>query len=83
MHTAADTTLTLLPILLQKLREKEKGDWKKLTMEEKKALYRASFCLTFAEMEAPNGEWRFILATGLAGLTVSIWMFILLKKFGE
>ncbi len=33
-----------------KLREKEKGDWKKLTLAEKKVLYRASFCQTIAEV---------------------------------
>merc|ERR1711915_776984 len=40
-----------------KLREKEKGDWKKMTLEEKKAVYRASFCQTLSEVEAPTGEW--------------------------
>ena len=34
-----------------KLREKEKGDWKKLTVAEKKVLYRASFCQTIAEVK--------------------------------
>jgi len=36
-----------------KLLEKEKGDWKKLTIEEKKALYRQTFCNTFAEINEP------------------------------
>ena len=36
-----------------KLLEKEKGDWKKLTMEEKKELYRQSYCNTFAEINTP------------------------------
>merc|ERR1712080_595072 len=35
------------------LREKEKGDWKKLTIAEKKALYRASFCQTMARLTLP------------------------------
>merc|ERR1719483_1855108 len=38
------------------LRVKEQGDWKKMTKEEKKALYRASFCQTLAEVEAPTGR---------------------------
>ena len=33
-----------------KLREKEKGDWKKMTIPEKKALYRAAYCQTIAEV---------------------------------
>jgi len=41
-----------------KLKEKEKGDWKKLSVEEKKALYRYSFCQTLVETEAPTGEWK-------------------------
>ena len=36
-----------------KLREKEKGDWKKLTIAEKKVLYRSSFCQTIAEVTNP------------------------------
>ena len=40
------------------LRAKEAGDWKKMTKEEKKVLYRASFCQTLAEVEAPTGEWK-------------------------
>ncbi|MDK0628425.1 cytochrome c oxidase IV family protein, partial [Clostridium perfringens] len=43
------------------LREKEKGDWKQLCCEEKKALYRASFCQTFSEFQHPTGQWKFIL----------------------
>merc|ERR1712137_1389756 len=35
---------------IQVLKNKETGDWSKLTIEEKKALYRASFCQTFTEM---------------------------------
>merc|ERR1712128_141141 len=41
------------------LRVKEQGDWKKLTREEKKVLYRASFCQTLAEVEAPFPAIRF------------------------
>lgn len=37
---------------VQSLTEKAKGDWRLLLKEEKKALYRASFCQTFAEIEA-------------------------------
>ncbi|OAD52773.1 Cytochrome c oxidase subunit 4 isoform 2, mitochondrial [Eufriesea mexicana] len=44
---------------------KEKGDWKKLSIEEKKALYRASYCQTFSEFLAPTGEWK-----GAIGMTL-------------
>uniref|UniRef100_A0A0K8TPZ8 Cytochrome c oxidase subunit 4 n=1 Tax=Tabanus bromius TaxID=304241 RepID=A0A0K8TPZ8_TABBR len=60
------------------LREKEKGDWKKLSLEEKKALYRASFCQTFAELQAPTGEWKqhigFALIFASLGIFICIWM---------
>merc|ERR1719334_2494668 len=29
-----------------------------MTKEEKKVLYRASFCQTLAEVEAPAGDWK-------------------------
>ncbi|KAL4235077.1 oxidoreductase [Mactra antiquata] len=48
------------PEVLQ-LREKETGDWKNLSLEEKKQLYRNSYRQTFAEIEAPTGEWKRIL----------------------
>jgi cytochrome c oxidase subunit 4 len=49
------------------LREKEKGDWNRLTIEDKKAIYRASFRQTFAEMNAPTGEWKSIISIVLLG----------------
>lgn len=61
------------------LREKEKGDWSKLTLEEKKALYRASFCQTFAEVKAPTGEWKSILGISLLASSLAIWLFLFMK----
>ncbi|KAK2148273.1 hypothetical protein LSH36_506g02050 [Paralvinella palmiformis] len=59
------------------LREKEKGDWKKLSVEEKKALYRSSFCQTFAEFDdAPTGEWKSIIGLALMGIVVTGWCLI-------
>jgi len=63
------------------LREKEKGDWKTLTVDEKKSLYRASFCQTFAEMKAPSGEWKSVLAAIITALAISGWTIIFMKKF--
>ncbi|KAG8240425.1 hypothetical protein J437_LFUL003139 [Ladona fulva] len=66
---------------IQALREKEKGDWKKLTMEEKKALYRASFCQTFAEMKAPTGEWKSVVGLALFFVSFAMWGYMGLKLF--
>ncbi|KAK2583001.1 hypothetical protein KPH14_009046 [Odynerus spinipes] len=63
------------------LREKEKGDWKKLSIDEKKALYRASFCLTFAEMEAPTGEWKSIIGISLFLSSLAVWYYMFCKLY--
>merc|ERR1712211_59921 len=63
------------------LREKEKGDWKKMTLEEKKALYRASFCQTLVEVEAPTGEWKSILGVVLVGISIGIWGYLWMKAY--
>ncbi len=68
---------------MQILKEKEKGDWKKLTIEEKKALYRASFCQTFSEMKAPTGEWKSIVGLSLAFASLSLWVYMWMKQFGK
>ncbi|XP_013161520.1 PREDICTED: cytochrome c oxidase subunit 4 isoform 1, mitochondrial-like [Papilio xuthus] len=58
------------------LREKEKGDWRQLCCEEKKSLYRASFCQTFAEFQAPTGTWKFIAGWVLI-VTSFAWWFVI------
>merc|ERR1719250_534178 len=58
------------------LRTKEQGDWKKLTTEEKKALYRASFCQTLAEVEAPTGEGKSIIGCVLVAVSIGIWLYL-------
>merc|ERR1711874_242574 len=62
------------------LREKEKGDWKSLSLDEKKQLYRASFCQTYSEMNAPTGEWKSMVAAILFGLTATGWVMYFMKK---
>lgn len=64
------------------LREKEKSDWHKLTKQEKKVLYRASFCQTFAEFQAPTGEWKLAVAAGLFVIGLSLWFSIWLRLYG-
>lgn len=56
--------------IIRPIRQKEKSDWKSLTLEEKKLLYRYSFRQTLAEYEAPNGYWKLALAAvaGFVGL---------------
>ncbi|XP_014203619.1 cytochrome c oxidase subunit 4 isoform 1, mitochondrial-like [Copidosoma floridanum] len=61
---------------LMAIREKERGDWRKLSAEEKKFLYRASFRQTFAEMNAPTSEWKVVLGGVLIGLSLSLWMYL-------
>ncbi|XP_071558827.1 cytochrome c oxidase subunit 4 isoform 1, mitochondrial [Temnothorax nylanderi] len=63
------------------LREKEKGDWKKLSIEEKKALYRASFRQTFSEMDAPTGEWKGIMGMCLLVVSGGMWLYLYFKAF--
>ena len=52
-----------------------------MTKEEKKALYRASFCQTLVEVEAPTGEWKSILGLCLIGISIGIWGYMWMKKF--
>merc|ERR1719228_389191 len=62
------------------LKEKEKGDWKALTIDEKKQLYRASFCQTYAEMDAPTGEWKQIWTACIFAFVLTGWMLMFMKK---
>lgn len=54
-----------------------------MSVEEKKALYRASFCQTYSEMRAPSGEWKSILGCTLGLVAVSYWMYMWAKVFGK
>lgn len=62
------------------LREKEKGDWKSLTIDEKKTLYRYSFCQTFAEFEAPTPEWKHIAGNVMFLISIPIFLYVLFRK---
>lgn len=58
---------------LQCLQGKEKGDWRALTKEEKKQLYRASYRQTFAEFMEPTGFWKSVLGWFLFAFSVGLW----------
>ncbi|XP_022232263.1 cytochrome c oxidase subunit 4 isoform 1, mitochondrial [Drosophila obscura] len=63
------------------LRAKEQGDWKKLSPQEIKALYRASFCQTIVEVQAGSGEWKQHLGVSLLFCAGAIWIAILMNLF--
>lgn len=62
------------------IREKEKGDWKNLTIEEKKTLYRHNFCQTFEEMEAPRYEGRRIFGKVLQLFMLPLCFYAIVKQ---
>lgn len=64
-----------------KIKEKEAGDWKKMTLEEKKALYRHSFAQTLTELQEPTGDWKKVLGITCLFLSFSIWSMIWLKFY--
>ena len=62
------------------LRQKEKSDWKSLSVDEKKKLYRASFCRTFAELDAPTAEGRRTFGDLMFILSIPITLYVILKN---
>lgn len=62
------------------LREKEKGDWRSLSVADKKKLYRFNYCQTFKEMEAPHPETKRIFGNVMLLLSVPILLFTVMKK---
>ncbi|KAI8433039.1 hypothetical protein MSG28_013904 [Choristoneura fumiferana] len=63
------------------LRQKECGDWRMLCCEEKKALYRASFCQTFSEFQHPTGLWKVVLGGIFFTTSFSFWFITLYHHF--
>lgn len=68
--------------IIKPIREKEKMDWKKLTKEEKKLLYRYSFRQTLAEYEAPTGYWKIVASTFLTVLAITMFYVTFLNHYG-
>jgi len=64
-----------------KIRQKEQGDWKKMTKEEKKALYRHSFCQTIAEYKEPTSDWKKVVGIALVFISFGIWGVVWLKMY--
>ncbi|KAH8342703.1 hypothetical protein KR084_000586 [Drosophila pseudotakahashii] len=67
------------------IREKELGDWKKLSLEDKKQLYRHSFCQTYAEFQHFSPEWKICLGVALWLVAIGFGMTIAMKTkmYGE
>ncbi|XP_006826077.1 cytochrome c oxidase subunit 4 isoform 1, mitochondrial-like [Saccoglossus kowalevskii] len=66
---------------LKALRKKEAGDWKNLTADEKRALYRLAFHKSYADMKAPTGEWKVILGGVCFALAVSAGIYMFQKDY--
>ncbi|VDQ01014.1 unnamed protein product [Trichobilharzia regenti] len=63
------------------LQEKERGDWRNLTKEEIKTLYRHSFRQTLAEVIAPNGHWKLGMAYGFIFVSIGLGFYIYIRLF--
>ncbi|GJQ81062.1 putative cytochrome c oxidase subunit IV [Trypoxylus dichotomus] len=50
-------------------------------MKEKKELYRASFCRTFAEFQYISSEWMYVVGLVLVSVSAGIWMYIWFQIF--
>ncbi|KAH8235317.1 hypothetical protein KR038_010392 [Drosophila bunnanda] len=61
------------------IREKELGDWKLLALEDKKLLYRYSFCQTFAEFQHFSPDWKLALGLPLWLLAIACGITVMLK----
>uniref|UniRef100_A0A914I626 Cytochrome c oxidase subunit 4 n=1 Tax=Globodera rostochiensis TaxID=31243 RepID=A0A914I626_GLORO len=63
------------------IRHKELGDWKKLSVDEMKLLYRYSFRQTLAEFEAPQPYAPLMLSGVFAVVACGILYFSFIRKY--
>ncbi|KAB0805106.1 hypothetical protein PPYR_02076 [Photinus pyralis] len=63
------------------LREKERGDWRLLTLCEKKELYRSNFCQTFTEFMQPRSSWMLVIGGVCLVVSAGLWASVLMHKF--
>ncbi|XP_017145095.1 cytochrome c oxidase subunit 4 isoform 1, mitochondrial [Drosophila miranda] len=54
------------------VREKELGDWKKLSLKDKKLLYRHSFCQTYAEFQHFTPDWKLVIGVGCWSVAIGL-----------
>lgn len=52
-----------------------------MTLEEKKKLYRASFCQTLVEVDAPTGEWKAVFGWVMVWVSIAVFSFVGVRKF--
>lgn len=69
--------------IIKPIREKELGDWKKMTLEEKKLLYRYSFKRTRAELVGWNIYWKITWAYIFTALSIAFLFMALLNHYGK
>ncbi|VDN00928.1 unnamed protein product [Thelazia callipaeda] len=69
--------------IIKPIREKEKGDWKNLTIEEKKLLYRYSFRRTQAELLGWNYYWKMYWAYTLIWISIGLAFLGVLKHYSK
>ncbi|GMT04914.1 hypothetical protein PENTCL1PPCAC_27088 [Pristionchus entomophagus] len=63
------------------IRQKEKGNWKNLSAEEKKLLYRYSYRQTLAEFEAPSGYWKVMVSVGATIISLATFYMVFLTLY--
>ncbi|XP_015918769.1 uncharacterized protein [Parasteatoda tepidariorum] len=67
------------PLDLYALKQKEKEDWRNLSLQEKQALYHMSFSQPLCLAEQPSDEWKLILAgtfTAMGLMTLGLYMWL-------